>query len=463
MQGPPESDRKALHAAMLSAFPSWNKLERLVDYEVGGRNLESIAGRGPLDDVVYALLKGAVAGGWFGDLEAAVIRTGAGNSEVAEYAKTHRKSVARDTPTTQDIGTELERIVRSDLSFLDVRAWTLGLLRAQRTVCRIDVSGSERGTGFLVARDLVLTNHHVISDVLGTDGRSVALHFDFHSIPIDPSRAVTLARSWLVASSPPSPLDTQPLSSRGGAEPGVDTLDFALLRLARPAGDDEVGGSFRGFLQPEVIPSAYRVDAPIAILQHPKGRPQQVALDTKGIVAVNAARTRMRYRTNTEPGSSGSPCFDLAWRLVGLHHSGEPGFQAAGWNEGIPIETIFANLSAEASAALVASRQPAATPPSAPAVSTNHEANATTSTPTNRELREALARIFSSPSRIRMLLQDAGVTTSRISFEQSPLVIWDTALAEVREANLLDRVISVAREEYPNNTTLADIARRLGL
>lgn len=459
---PPNSDRKALQQAIVSAFPSWESLEQFLDYDVGGRKLGTIVARGGLADVVYALLKAAIAEGWFGELEVAVLRERAANAAVADYAKTQRKAIERAAPATEAIGPELERIVRADLDFQDVRAWTLGLLRAQRTVCRVDVDGRERGTGFLVARDLVLTNHHVVGAVIaGGDGARVTLHFDFHTEPLDRGRAVSLAADWLVASSAPSPLDTKRLDDRGGAEPDTSTLDYALLRLARPAGDDEVGGALRGFLQSEVLPAAYGADAPIVILQHPQGRQQQVAIDTKGIISVNAGRTRVRYRTNTEPGSSGSPCFDLAWRLVGLHHSGEPGYQHAGCNEGIPIDTIFTNLPAIAQSVLAESRRKVAPVPPAPVPEA--AVPAAMGAPTNRELREVLSGIFTSPARIRMLLGDAGVTTSRISFEQAPVVIWDSALAEARDAQLLARVVATARDEYPRNAALVELARRLGL
>jgi V8-like Glu-specific endopeptidase len=45
------------------------------------------------------------------------------------------------------------------------------------------------------------------------------------------------------------------------------------------------------------------------------------------------------YKTNTDGGSSGSPCFDQDWNLVALHHSGDPNY-ALGPNEGIPIDAI---------------------------------------------------------------------------------------------------------------------------
>jgi hypothetical protein len=53
----------------------------------------------------------------------------------------------------------------------------------------------------------------------------------------------------------------------------------------------------------------------------------------------------VRYRTNTEGGSSGSPVFDQNWQLVALHHAGDPSWVAK-YNEGIPISLILAQLKA---------------------------------------------------------------------------------------------------------------------
>ena len=44
-------------------------------------------------------------------------------------------------------------------------------------------------------------------------------------------------------------------------------------------------------------------------------------------------------RTNTSPGSSGSPCFDKGWNLVALHHSGDPA-GVLRHNQGVPIGAI---------------------------------------------------------------------------------------------------------------------------
>jgi hypothetical protein len=76
------------------------------------------------------------------------------------------------------------------------------------------------------------------------------------------------------------------------------------------------------------------------IVQHPRGDPLKLALDMDSILGVNANATRVRYRTNTEGGSSGSPCFDATWRLIALHHYGDPAFNHPKFNQGIPVSSI---------------------------------------------------------------------------------------------------------------------------
>ena len=49
----------------------------------------------------------------------------------------------------------------------------------------------------------------------------------------------------------------------------------------------------------------------------------KLALDTKAVIGLNGNGTRLRYRTNTEPGASGSPVFTVDWSIVALHHYGD--------------------------------------------------------------------------------------------------------------------------------------------
>jgi V8-like Glu-specific endopeptidase len=66
----------------------------------------------------------------------------------------------------------------------------------------------------------------------------------------------------------------------------------------------------------------------------------KLALDTQAVIGLNGNGTRIRYRTNTDPGSSGSPVFTMDWDIVALHHYGDPNWQNALFNQGVPIELI---------------------------------------------------------------------------------------------------------------------------
>jgi V8-like Glu-specific endopeptidase len=66
------------------------------------------------------------------------------------------------------------------------------------------------------------------------------------------------------------------------------------------------------------------------------------------------ADLRLRYKTNTEAGSSGSPCFTMDWTLVALHHLGDPArAPAPAFNQGIPIELIRQRIVAQGQAAAI--------------------------------------------------------------------------------------------------------------
>jgi endonuclease G len=79
------------------------------------------------------------------------------------------------------------------------------------------------------------------------------------------------------------------------------------------------------------------------VIQHPQARSKEVALHDNEITTIFASA--IRYRTDTEPGSSGSPVFDNEWELIALHHAGGD-FQNGQWlnNEGMRIDMIIDDL-----------------------------------------------------------------------------------------------------------------------
>lgn len=79
----------------------------------------------------------------------------------------------------------------------------------------------------------------------------------------------------------------------------------------------------------------------------------------------------------------------------------------------------------------------------------------------DRELRAALCRYFDAVPRIRMLLRDAGVETTRVDFAQGAALVWDAALPELRRARRLGALLALACEEYPEADDLRALASRV--
>ncbi|BAY26500.1 hypothetical protein NIES2100_63160 [Calothrix sp. NIES-2100] len=63
---------------------------------------------------------------------------------------------------------------------------------------------------------------------------------------------------------------------------------------------------------------------PVYIIQHPKGKQKKVVLHDNDVIDFGLYRKFLRYRADTDYGSSGSPVFNARWKLVALHHAAIP-------------------------------------------------------------------------------------------------------------------------------------------
>jgi len=114
-----------------------------------------------------------------------------------------------------------------------------------------------------------------------------------------------------------------------------EQLDFALLKLATPAGRDVVGGREREFLTPAAHP--FTPQEGLVILQHPMAAPLKFALGP--VAAKPWSPDRVSYLVNTQPGSSGSPCFTQQRLVAALHHWDE-----VTRNRGVLMSSILNHL-----------------------------------------------------------------------------------------------------------------------
>ncbi len=342
--------------ALTEAFDDLDTLDLMLRVRLNIRR-QNIVASGPLDTVVFKLLQKAEAQGWETDLIQVAFRQVPRNRKLATiYQKYGLASDANvkvagvaAVPAIKATDEGFERRVK-ELTMVDMGVWREKLSQVEARVGRVEIDGRAMGTGFLVGPDALLTNYHVLEKVLAgeTDPSLVAVRFDY-KVMTDGSRAEGMRvglhlTDWKLDDSKYTAAEKagQPDSQA----PTADELDYAFVRLERPFGKEPVdpkagtGGPTRGWVRlPEAAPT-FRAKMPLLIAQHPDGSPLKLALDTEAVIGENANRTRVRYTTNTEPGSSGSPCFDLNWGLLALHHYGDPAFGHAKYNQGVPINMI---------------------------------------------------------------------------------------------------------------------------
>ena len=85
------------------------------------------------------------------------------------------------------------------------------------------------------------------------------------------------------------------------------------------------------------------------IVQHPAGERKRVSIVRNQVSSVD--QRAIKYLTDTDIGSSGSPVFDADGRLIALHHAGGRPTSVLGQppivkNEGIRISQVAADLAA---------------------------------------------------------------------------------------------------------------------
>ena len=207
-----------------------------------------------------------------------------------------------------------------DISFLEKG------LHAARSVVHLSVSCADGttadGTGFLIGRDLLLSNHHVLFDPSNLPSTSVVARFRYEEGVKEILRVC------------------RPETLQGDPD-----YDWAVVQLREPA-PDEIP-----IVRMAAPSSPVRLGFPAFIIQHPNGGRKKIGLYRNEVRFVD--EDVVQYLTDTEVGSSGSPVFDERWEIIALHHRWVPGDEAnaAGipvkvLNQGVRIERVIAGLAA---------------------------------------------------------------------------------------------------------------------
>jgi len=183
-----------------------------------------------------------------------------------------------------------------------------------------NVPDCSAGTGWLIAPDLLITNHHVI---VARDPDEPAIDPGDFTLQ---AGATTVQFDYL---DPDTAVSTRQVAQLVVADPA---LDFALLRV--PGADrPPLRLRQRPMQRDRAAPLRERVN----VLQHPNGEAMRIGLRNNFVVHGDA--TWLSYLTDTHGGASGSPVCDDDWGVVALHRGYRDLTGAAVKLDGIAIKT----------------------------------------------------------------------------------------------------------------------------
>jgi endonuclease G len=248
---------------------------------------------------------------------------------------------------------QLEEIIHQD--DLLAYGWLRGALAVGASVARLVVPRYEhgqpapplpgttqpiqyKGTGWLIGKQHIITNHHVInarsegepnaSELdLRKQVENAMIQFEFDAEGVD--GVVTEVESlsaWVDWNASPQ-------------------LDFAILKLKHDASP-----RVPLTLAPRALDQAGTGTLPVNIIQHPAGNPK--ALGIRNNLVSSLEEWELRYFTDTMRGSSGSPVCNDDWQVIALHRATKyvheklnfQGKKTAWVNRGVRIDRIIDHL-----------------------------------------------------------------------------------------------------------------------
>jgi V8-like Glu-specific endopeptidase len=232
-------------------------------------------------------------------------------------------------------------------NFSGERTFTIGTLKQMLDLCPsigcvVDSSGARLGTGFLMAGGtfgleepvVFVTNAHVISDTWDGSIPGADASVTFETEPADIRRPHRVGR--ILFTSDPGEIGDQTQPDR------LDVTIVSLETLPAPALP----------LRPAANIPLPSPKSKAFVVGHPASGAMQFSLHDSVLLDVSDDERLMHYRTPTEPGSSGSPVFNVRWEVVALHHAGSPtaprlrGEGVYEANEGITLRAIRRKLGA---------------------------------------------------------------------------------------------------------------------
>jgi V8-like Glu-specific endopeptidase len=158
------------------------------------------------------------------------------------------------------------------------------------------------GTGFLISPRLLMTNHHVLTDL--EDAENNIVQFEYGDTP----------------GGVPIPFRFRPAEFFRTS--GIDELDCTIVAI-EPSNEGLIQTSRFGWCSLAPDENALQVAERVNIIHHPAGALKQVSI-RDNFVAGEEPEGHPKYwlyASDTKRGSSGSPVFNEEWQVVALHHA----------------------------------------------------------------------------------------------------------------------------------------------
>ena len=264
---------------------------------------------------------------------------------------------SRMTFSAPDIGAMRAQLASDPTGFEKNFAGERGISRATLTEmlkacasigCVTNLVGERLGTGFLVKGSafvpawgdapVFVTNAHVLSDTVAGAVPLSQARVTFEVESAAAKEPIFRAVGELLFTSPPGEL--------GAMKADPDRLDATVVRLVRLE-------SATGLEVSDSLPRLNKLSKAY-VVGHPRGSGLQLSMHDSQLLDIDDAERLLHYRTPTDPGNSGSPVFNTAWKVMGLHHGGSsstPWLRGTGVyeaNEGISLAAIGASARAHA-------------------------------------------------------------------------------------------------------------------
>ena len=212
-------------------------------------------------------------------------------------------------------GVELEQVIGEN-NFQDPWFLRKGYEKS-RSVCCIP----SLGTGFLITKDIIMTNWHVFRRKEWAKNKNIIFNYEKNENGIIQNEEIFILQPEKLFHS-------------------NEALDYAICAVENQPGQKY---GWIDLTQQGIAREKARVN----IIQHPGAEAKKMAI--RDNIMCYADENILQYLTDTEHGSSGSPVFDDRWGIIGLHYRNqtvkdEETGGKINYNEAHAIEAIYNQL-----------------------------------------------------------------------------------------------------------------------